>query len=87
MKAIQHHPHTSHSSQQHLQHVSVVVTPREAGRSFSVREAPAGGAEGRSGTTEAGVEEPLENCAWLKITASIDGGLADCNASPMSLNS
>lgn len=55
VKAAQHHPHTSHSSLQHLQRASVVVTPREAGRGFSVREVPAGGAEGRSAMTEAGV--------------------------------
>lgn len=61
VKAIQRHPCTSHSSQQHLQRASVVVTPREAGRGFSLREAPAGGAKASSTMTEAGVEELLEN--------------------------
>lgn len=38
-------------------------TPRGWQRLQSPREAPAGGAKARSAMTEAGVEQPLENCA------------------------
>lgn len=85
LKAMQHHPYTSHSSHQHLQRASVVVTPREAGSGFSLRE-----------RRQLEVRKPgarwlklewrsrwktvrLESRRRLKITARIDGGLADGN--------
>lgn len=83
MKAIQHHPHNSHSSRQHLQRASVVVTPREAGRGFSggerrqleVRKAEARWLklEWRSHWKTV----RLESQRRLKMTARIDGGMAD----------